>query len=109
MMAVPLLTTDEHMSQLELFDIASPCIRVCQTDSRGFCVGCLRSRDERFNWLNYSTEEKRAVIARCAYRKKRIAYALYKKRQAEQQPNSSTVDEPDMFDELDEQLKTTVK
>lgn len=68
------------MSQLELFDIPSPCVGVCQSDARGFCKGCLRSRDERFNWLYLSTEEKRVVIGKCAARKKRIALAIYKKR-----------------------------
>jgi len=33
--------------QLEFFDIPSPCRGICQADDRGFCRGCLRSREER--------------------------------------------------------------
>lgn len=72
-------------AQIELFDIPSPCIGVCTTDNRGLCQGCLRSRDERFNWLYFSNEEKREVIRKCTNRKKRIAYAIYKQRKEQQQ------------------------
>ncbi len=37
--------------QLEFF--LSKALRrgiTCQFDERGFCRGCMRSRDERFNW-----------------------------------------------------------
>lgn len=70
------------MSQIELFEIPSPCVGVCQSDSRGFCKGCLRSREERFDWLYYTNEQKRDVIRRCTMRKKRIALAQYKQRLA---------------------------
>lgn len=50
------------VEQLEFFEIPSPCIRVCQTDERGVCIGCFRNREERFNWLNYSNTEKREVL-----------------------------------------------
>lgn len=50
------------IEQLEFFEIPSPCIRVCQTDERGVCMGCFRNRQERFEWLTYTNTEKRDVI-----------------------------------------------
>ena len=57
--------------QLEFFDIPSPCRGICQADDRGFCRGCLRSREERFGWMSMSDAQKReccafAVNASCA-------------------------------------------
>lgn len=59
------------MPQLELFHIPSPCKGICQNGTNGFCQGCFRSRDERFNWLHFSDEEKRHIIRLCKSRKYR--------------------------------------
>ena len=59
------------MKQIEIFEIPSPCIGVCQTNNRGYCLGCYRSREERFHWLKLTDEQKRNVIALCKQRKKR--------------------------------------
>ncbi|EAU6329214.1 DUF1289 domain-containing protein [Salmonella enterica] len=48
--------------QLEFFPVASPCRGICQSDERGFCRGCMRSRDERFNWQKMSDAEKQNVL-----------------------------------------------
>ncbi|MCL1149591.1 DUF1289 domain-containing protein [Shewanella ulleungensis] len=71
------------MEQLSFFAVPSPCIGVCQSDSRGYCVGCLRSRDERFNWMTFSELQKQDVIRLCLQRKRRRQYALYKAKQQE--------------------------
>ncbi|MBK5072900.1 DUF1289 domain-containing protein [Budviciaceae bacterium CWB-B4] len=55
--------------QLEFFDIPSPCRGVCQSDSRGYCLGCFRSRDERFKWMTLSDMEKRDVLRLCHQRR----------------------------------------
>lgn len=55
--------------QLEFFDIPSPCVGVCQSDSRGYCLGCFRSRDERFQWMTMSDSQKREVLRLCQRRK----------------------------------------
>ncbi|MGE6649412.1 DUF1289 domain-containing protein [Shewanella colwelliana] len=68
------------MEQLEFFDIPSPCIGVCQTDARGYCKGCLRNRDERFNWLHFSDAQKYDVIRLCKQRKRRRQLALLRAR-----------------------------
>ena len=57
--------------QLEFFDIPSPCIDVCQSDDKGQCLGCFRTRDERKNWISLDSDERQKVIKRCRQRKKR--------------------------------------
>jgi predicted Fe-S protein YdhL (DUF1289 family) len=57
--------------QLEFFDVPSPCIGMCQSDEKGHCLGCMRSRDERQDWKNFNNDEKQKVIKRCVQRKKR--------------------------------------
>jgi len=57
--------------QLEFFDVPSPCIGICQSDSKGYCLGCLRTREERQNWINLSNDDKQKVIKRCIQRKRR--------------------------------------
>lgn len=57
--------------QLDFFDVPSPCIGVCQSDNRGYCLGCQRSRDERLNWNEYDNEQKQKVIKLCRRRQQR--------------------------------------
>jgi len=59
------------MQQIEIFEIPSPCIDICESNARGFCLGCYRSRDERFRWLKMDTTEKKKVLVLCQQRKKR--------------------------------------
>jgi len=54
--------------QLEFFPIQSPCRGICQSDERGFCRGCMRSRDERFNWQKMSDAQKQDVLRLCRQR-----------------------------------------
>ncbi|MBP6116111.1 MAG: DUF1289 domain-containing protein [Neisseriaceae bacterium] len=63
-------------TQTELFEIPSPCRRICVTDNRGYCRGCLRSRDERFNWLKFNDAQKQAVLRLCQQRRQRLAAAV---------------------------------
>lgn len=81
--------------QIELFSIPSPCKRICQTDQKGYCLGCFRSRDERFNWMNFSDEQKREVIRLCKQRALRKRYLKWKEEQAK-----LTVDNGDQLDLL---------
>lgn len=60
------------VEQLEFFDIPSPCEGTCQADKKGYCRGCLRSRDERFNWIKYSNAQKREVLRLCHQRRLRM-------------------------------------
>lgn len=57
--------------QLEFFDVPSPCIGVCQSDDKGQCLGCYRTRDERQNWITLDSDDKQKVVKRCIQRRKR--------------------------------------
>ncbi len=57
--------------QLEFFDVPSPCVGICQSNAKGYCLGCMRTRDERQDWTNLDNDHKKKVIKRCIQRKKR--------------------------------------
>jgi predicted Fe-S protein YdhL (DUF1289 family) len=59
------------LKQIEIFEITSPCIGVCQSGPKGFCVGCFRSREERVHWVNLEQDVQSKIIKACAARKKR--------------------------------------
>ena len=63
------------MEQLEFFTVPSPCVGVCTVDDKGFCQGCMRKREERFNWLSFTPAEQRNIIKLCKqrYYRKRLA------------------------------------
>ena len=66
----------QSSEQLELFELTSPCIGVCQSDERGYCLGCYRSRQERFDWLQMTNTQQQEVMRLCrdrARRKRRAA------------------------------------
>lgn len=90
------------MIQLELLDVESPCIGVCQSNNRGYCIGCFRSRDERLYWMQYTPEQKSLVLELCKNRKKRVQAkkrkeALEKERQEQAALKSNVSD--DLFSE----------
>ena len=76
--------------QLEFFPIQSPCRGICQVDERGFCKGCMRSRDERFNWQSLSDTQKQEVLRLCRQR------LLRKLRAGKNQP-SDEEQQPSLF------------
>lgn len=59
------------MEQLEFFVIPSPCVGVCESNSKGYCKGCLRSRDERLYWLKMNDTQKQQVLRLCVLRRKK--------------------------------------
>jgi predicted Fe-S protein YdhL (DUF1289 family) len=90
--------------QLELFDVPSPCIDVCQTDVKGYCLGCLRTRAERQNWVNLTVSDKRKVIKRCKQReKKRNGPAKSKQVIAKQPLNQPLTEQGSLLDNLEPQ------
>jgi uncharacterized protein len=66
------------MEQIEIFEIPSPCKGICQVNTRGYCKGCYRSRDERFAWNALNNEQKRKVILLCQQRYKRYIAKIKK-------------------------------
>ena len=73
----------QSSEQLELFELASPCIGVCQSDERGYCLGCYRSRQERFDWLQMTNAQQQEVMRLCRNRKARVDAARRKAREGE--------------------------
>jgi len=57
--------------QLEFFPVPSPCRGICQVNERGYCRGCLRSREERVTWMTYNDAQKRDVLRLCRLRLQR--------------------------------------
>ncbi|WP_373795714.1 DUF1289 domain-containing protein [Neisseria dentiae] len=70
------------MEQLEFFAIPSPCVGVCEANSKGFCKGCLRSRDERLYWLKMSDTQKHQVMRLIAMRRQKLQKLAWEKQQA---------------------------
>ena len=58
--------------QIEMFEIDNPFIGVCQSNKKGYCFGCLRSREERQLWLRMTNEQRREVLRLIVGRKQRI-------------------------------------
>ena len=81
------------MNQLEFFDIPSPCIGVCTANSKGYCKGCLRSRDERIYWAKLSNEDRRKVSRLCAARKRKLLDAMRKNALATEQHITVQIDD----------------
>jgi len=80
--------------QLEFFDVPSPCIGICQSNDKGQCLGCFRTRDERQQWINLTTDDKQKVIKRCLQRKKRLD-AKIKVKEIEQE---AAIQQPSLLD-----------
>ncbi|MEX3019570.1 DUF1289 domain-containing protein [Kluyvera sp. STS39-E] len=76
--------------QLEIFPVQSPCRGICQSDERGFCRGCFRSRDERFSWQTMSDAQKQEVLRLCRQR-------LLRKLRAGKTPDTEEPQQPSLF------------
>ena len=63
------------MEQLEFFALPNPCVGVCEANNKGYCKGCLRSREERQFWLKMSEAQKRQVLRLCQLRRRRLQQA----------------------------------
>ena len=70
------------MQQVELFPVPNPCVGVCQSNAKGYCMGCLRSRIERQKWNDLMPAEKMRVLDLCALRKEKIAAIMAAKKMA---------------------------
>jgi predicted Fe-S protein YdhL (DUF1289 family) len=40
----------------------TPCIKVCEHDDQGYCLGCQRTEDDVKEWRNRTVEEQLAGI-----------------------------------------------
>ncbi|TPH18528.1 DUF1289 domain-containing protein [Litorilituus lipolyticus] len=82
--------------QLDFFDIPSPCVGICQSDEKGYCLGCMRTRDERQGWGSFDNDDKQKVIKRCIQRRKR-KLGQGKSKTVEQQSNEIDL-QPSLLD-----------
>lgn len=78
------------MEQLDFFDVQSPCVRICTVDEKGYCVGCMRNRKERFGWLTMTVAEKQHVIRLCQMRYRRKKGQIKTKEIAVEETNPQT-------------------
>ncbi|PSJ80943.1 DUF1289 domain-containing protein [Neisseria iguanae] len=60
------------MQQPDFFTIPSPCIGVCEANTKGYCKGCLRSREERLYWQQMNDDQKHQVMRLLSMRKSKI-------------------------------------
>ncbi|MFM5192991.1 DUF1289 domain-containing protein [Aeromonas media] len=72
------------MEQLEIFPLTSPCVGICEVNNKGYCKGCLRSREERFNWLAMTPAQQQEVMRLCRNRKARVEVARRKAQESAQ-------------------------
>ena len=80
------------MDQLELFDLPNACIGIWQSNNRGYCIGCLRSRDERFNWHQKPAAERARILKLLEQRRARRAQAKIGAKSTPDQPQDPTAD-----------------
>ncbi|WP_066569339.1 DUF1289 domain-containing protein [Snodgrassella sp. CFCC 13594] len=69
------------MEQLEFFAIPSPCRGVCESNRKGYCKGCLRSREERLHWLKMTDTQKQHVWHLCVMRRKKLQQLVWLQQQ----------------------------
>lgn len=43
-------------------NVSSPCVKICELDGRGLCIGCFRTREEIAGWLEMTEPERDTVI-----------------------------------------------
>ena len=88
--------------QLEFFDVPSPCVGVCQSDEKGYCLGCMRSRDERQKWQAFDSDKKQKVIKLCLQRKKRkqnkVNQQTLEKPQEQEAESAETILQPSLLE-----------
>lgn len=78
------------MQQVELFPVPNPCIGVCQSNAKGYCMGCLRSRTERQKWNDLMPAEKMRVLDLCSLRKKKLQAMIKAKQDAQSSPDTDS-------------------
>lgn len=63
------------IDQGEFFKIPSPCQSICEMNSKGYCIGCFRNRNERLHWNKFSEFQKQLVVNLCNKRKLKVIQA----------------------------------
>jgi predicted Fe-S protein YdhL (DUF1289 family) len=87
------------IDQGELFHTPNPCRSICTVNTKGFCKGCFRSREERFHWNEFTEYQKHLVVQLCQVREKRVEAARRKKLLQEAQAREQQKAQFDLFGE----------
>ncbi|MEL7291848.1 MAG: DUF1289 domain-containing protein [Pseudomonadota bacterium] len=82
------------MEQLEFFTVPNPCVGVCTVDDKGYCQGCMRKREERFNWLNMTPAQQLHVIKLC---RQRYLRKIRKSQTSSEEPTSTNDPQQSLF------------
>ena len=80
------------MEQPDFFPIPSPCIGVCEANAKGYCKGCLRSREERLYWLQMTYSQKHKVMHLLSLRKAKIRNRKMEKTETGEHPVQNLLD-----------------
>ena len=80
------------MEQPDFFPIPSPCIGVCEANAKGYCKGCLRSREERLYWLQMTDSQKNQVMHLLSRRKAKIRNRKMEKTETGEHPVQNLLD-----------------
>ena len=80
------------MEQPDFFNIPSPCIGVCEANAKGYCKGCLRSREERLYWLQMTDSQKHQVMHLLSLRKAKIRNRKMEKTETGEHPVQNLLD-----------------
>ena len=87
------------IDQGQLFHIPNPCRNICENNSKGFCKGCFRSRQERFYWNEFTDFQKHLVVQQCSLRERRLLAAIRQKREEERLAQQRQKTQFDLFGE----------
>lgn len=88
------------IDQGEFFQIPSPCQGICQMNSKGYCIGCFRNRDERLYWNNFSEFQKQLVINLCNKRKIKVIQVKQQSQQSVVLEDNAAKAQFDLFHEV---------
>lgn len=80
------------MEQPDFFPIPSPCIGVCESNSKGYCKGCLRSREERLYWQKMTDGQKHQLMRLLAARKAKIRNRAFALPDTDDEPEQTALD-----------------
>ncbi|WP_420590040.1 DUF1289 domain-containing protein [Bacterioplanoides sp.] len=81
-----------------MFEIANPCRGICEVNNKGYCKGCLRKREERFHWNEFTPFQKQLIVNLCGRRR---AKAIAARQQAEWQAKYGSPEQDVVIPQLD--------
>ncbi len=87
------------VDQGEFFSVPSPCQRICEMNSKGYCIGCFRNRNERLHWNQFTEFQKQLVVNLCHKRKLKVLQAKQMQSVAQAPEEDLSEQQLDLFHE----------